>query len=153
MNDVEKRLRLMEDRAALEAVLLKYYYAVDSLSDIDGLVDCFTPDAVFDIEDLGLSKYQGHDAIRAFFLGVFADTPHHCHHVSNFDITRLDENEATARGYVIGKAEGSNGVKVFVHCCYHIEYVRTSAGWKMRLFDEDFLMPVGTEVTDLHGHH
>jgi len=153
MSDIEKRLREIEDRAALEGVLMQYYYAVDSRSDMHSLIDCFTPDAVFDVEDLGLQKYVGHDAIRVFFAGVFADTKHHCHHVSNFNITRLEANEATGRGYVIGKAEGSNGVKVFVHCCYTIEYVRTPAGWKMRLFDEDFLVPMGSEVTDLHGHH
>lgn len=151
MSELEKRLKDIEDRAALESVLLRYYYAVDTLSDVDTLVDCFTPDAIFDVSDLGLEVYRGHDAIRNFFDGVFADTPHHCHHVSNFDITRLEENEASARGYVIGKAEGSNGIKVFVHCCYNIEYVRTDAGWKMRVFDEDSLMPLGDEVRELHG--
>lgn len=151
MSELEKRLKIMEDRAALESVLLKYYYAVDTLSDVDALVDCFTADAIFDVEDLGLEVYRGHDAIRKFFEGVFAETPHHCHHVSNFDVTRLEENEASARGYVIGKAEGRNGIKVFVHCCYNIEYVRTDAGWKMRVFDEDSLMPMGDEVRELHG--
>ncbi|WP_246605059.1 nuclear transport factor 2 family protein [Aquisediminimonas sediminicola] len=151
MNALEKRVRMLEDRAALEGVLLQYYYAVDTLSDVDSLVDCFTPDAIFDIEDLGLKVYHGHSEIRTFFEGVFATTPYHCHHVSNFDVTRLEENEASARGYVIGKAEGDNGVKVLVHCCYNIEYVRTDAGWKMRLFDEDSLVPIGDEVRDLHG--
>ncbi len=151
MSELEKRIKTLEDRAALERVLLQYYYAVDTLSDVDSLIDCFTPDAIFDIEDLGLKKYHGHDEIRSFFEGVFAETPYHCHHVSNFDITRLEDNEASARGYVIGKAEGSNGVKVFVHCCYYIDYVRTDAGWKIRLFDEDSLVPIGDEVRDLHG--
>lgn len=148
---LEQRLQIMEDRAALEGVLMKYYYAVDSRSDLDSLIDCFTPDAEFDVADLGLEVYRGHDAIRGFFKEVFEHTPHHCHHVSNFDITRLEANEASARGYVIGKALGANGVKVFVHCCYFIEYVRTADGWKMRLFDEDALMPIGDEVRELHA--
>ena len=153
MNDLERRLKVVEDRAALQDVLLKYYAAVDTLSDMDSLLECFTPDAVFDVEDLGLAVYRGHDEIRAFFTGVFADTAYHCHHVTNFNILRLDENEATARGYVIGKAEGKAGFKVFVHCCYDIDYVRTPTGWKMRSFDEDSLVPLGDEVSELHGRN
>lgn len=151
MSDLEKRLQITEDRAALEGVLLKYYYAVDTRSDVDGIIDCFTPDALFDVEDLGLDTFRGHDAIRAFFEGVFGHTAHHCHHVSNFDITRLEENTASARGYVIGKAEGTDGTKIMVHCCYFIDYVRTADGWKMSLFDEDALMPLGEDVRELHG--
>src|SRR5690349_16203954 len=125
MTAAAKHLKTLMDRAELESVLLKYYYAVDSLSDIEGLLDCFTSDSVFDVADLGLEVYQGHDAIRSFFEGVFATTAHHCHHVTNFDVTRLEDNEASARGYVMAKAEGKNGQKLVVHCCYYIEYVRT----------------------------
>lgn len=150
MSDLEARLKNMEDRIALETVLQNYYAAVDTLSDIDGILDCFTEDAEFDVKDLGLDVYHGHDAIRAFFQGAFTDTKHHCHHVTNFRVKSLGENEATARGYVAAKAEGQSGFKLFVHCCYDIEYVRTPAGWKIRKFDEDALMPLGDEVAELH---
>ncbi len=152
MSDLEKRIRMLEDRAALEDVLQRYYAAVDSFTDLDGLLDCFTPDAVFDVEDLGLQKFKGHDAIRKFFKGVFEETLYHVHNVTNFHIKRIEGDEASARGYVIGKAEGRNGVQVLVHCCYNIEYVRTPTGWKMRLFDEDSVIPLGNEVGDLHAH-
>lgn len=151
MSDLEKRIKTIEDRIALETVLQNYYAAVDTMSDIDGIVACFTEDAVFDVSDLGLEAYRGHDAIRAFFKGVFTDTAHHAHHVSNFRIKSLGENEATARGYVIGAAEGRTGMKIFVHCCYDIEYVRTASGWKIRLFDEDAVMPISGEVAELHS--
>ncbi len=151
MTDIEMRLRTLEDREALKAVLLQYYYAVDSMTDYDRLVDCFTEDATFDVEDLGLAVYRGHDAIRAFFEGVFSSTLHHCHHISNFDITRLEENEASARGYVFAKAQGRDGSNIVVHCSYAIEYVRTSAGWKIAVFDEDFLIPMADEVRKLHS--
>lgn len=151
MGELEKSIRRLEDRAAIEDVLLQYYSAVDTLSDMDSLIDCFTPDAVFDLEGLGLAVYRGHDEIRAFFAGVFADTLYNCHHISNFRVRRLEGDEASARGYVIGKAEGKAGAQVFVHCCYDIEYVRTAAGWKIRAFDEDSLTPLDGSVNDLHG--
>ncbi|HZU63788.1 MAG TPA: nuclear transport factor 2 family protein [Novosphingobium sp.] len=151
MHSLEQRIRELEDRAELERVLLQYYTAVDTLADMDGLLACFTPDALFDVADLGLEVYRGHGAIRAFFQGVFADTRYHCHHVTNFHINHLAGDEAKARGYVIGKAEGRGGASVFVHCCYDITYVRTAQGWKISVFDEDSLVPMGDEVSVLHG--
>jgi len=153
MSDIEARLRAIEDRAAIEDVLLAYYAAVDSMCDLDGLVDCFTSDAVLDVGDLGLSRLVGHDAIRAFFAGVFRDTAHHAHHISNVRISRLECDEATAHGYVFAKAKGVGGLELFVHCKYDIELVRTAAGWKMCLFDEDAQIPIGDEVSALHAGH
>lgn len=152
MSDIEARLKAMEDRIAIENVLLAYYTACDSLSDIDGLVNCFLPDGVCDLTDLGLDRLEGHDAIRGFFTGVFAEMTHHAHHVSNFRISRLEGDRATAHGYVIGRAKGRSGLRVDVSCHYDIELVRTSGGWKISLFDEGSLMPLGNEVSDLHAH-
>ncbi|MFA7587007.1 MAG: nuclear transport factor 2 family protein [Novosphingobium sp.] len=143
-------LRRLADRAELEDVLLRYYYAVDSKKDLDGLVDCFTEDAVFDVADLGLKAYTGHAAIRAFFEGVFATTEWHCHHLSNFHVVALNEDTAQARGYVFAKACGTDGSKIEVNCCYDIDYVRTANGWKIVRFDEDSLIPLGSEVAELH---
>ncbi|MFA7440530.1 MAG: nuclear transport factor 2 family protein [Sphingomonadaceae bacterium] len=150
MSTLEQRVQIIEDRAALENVLLQYYAAVDSMSDLDSLVDCFTPDAIFDVSDLGLDTCQGHDAIRKFFTGVFADTRHHCHHVTNFQIRKLEENTAMARGYVFARAIGAKDQQVLVYCCYDIDYVRTAAGWKITRFDEDALIPLGEDVAQLH---
>ncbi len=152
MTDLEQRIQDIEDRAALERVLQHYYAAVDSMRDLDGLLDCFTSDAVFDVEDLGLPVCRGHEEIRRFFAGVFAETVYHVHHVTNFRISRLAGDEATAHGYVFARAEGRNGVKVVVHCKYDIEYLRTPTGWKIRVFDEDAAIPLGGEVGELHAH-
>lgn len=151
MSDLASRLQAIEDRIAIEQVLLDYYRAVDSLSDLDGLVACFTPDAVFDVTKLGLTCYVGQDQIRGFFAGVFADTIHHAHHISNFRISRLAGDEATAHGYVFARAENRAGFKVSVHCWYDMELVRTTAGWKLRRFDEGALIPLGDEVATLHA--
>ena len=152
MSDLEARIQRIEDRIALEEVLQNYYAAVDTMHDIDGIVACFTPDAVFDVVDLGLPRFVGHDQIREFFTGVFADTLYHAHHVSNFRIKYIDGDKAAARGYVIGKAEGKTGFKVLVYCHYDIEYARTAQGWKMTLFDEGATVPIGDEVSELHAH-
>ena len=153
MSDIEARLRTIEDRIAIENVLLAYYTAVDSMHDLNGLVDCFTADGVFDVSKLGLTSYVGHEAIRGFFEGVFKDTAYHAHHVSNFRISRLEGDEATAHGYVSAAAEGRDSPKIFVHCGYDMELVRTAGGWKIRAFDEYALVPLGDSVSELHAGH
>ena len=47
----EERWKKIEDRLALEDVLNAYCAAIDSLSDMDGLLACFTEDAVLDLID------------------------------------------------------------------------------------------------------
>lgn len=150
MSSIEQRLQTFEDHLALEQVLQNYYAAVDSLSDLDGLVNCFTEDAIFDVSPLGLKEYQGHDAIRDFFKGVYADTKWHAHHVTNFRVTSLDGDKATGRGYVFARAEGQTGMQVTVHCYYDIQYVRTASGWKIKRFDEGPIVPLGNTVSELH---
>ena len=81
MSTVEDRLQAVEDRFALEDTLNAYCAAIDSLSDMDGLLNCFTEDAVLD-----LPVFKGHAEIRGFFQQVFDDMTHHAHFATNFAI-------------------------------------------------------------------
>ena len=67
MLTIENRLQKIEDRAALRDVLTAYCTAVDSLSDMDGLLNCFTEDAVFDLSGISLPRFDGDSEIRKFF--------------------------------------------------------------------------------------
>lgn len=150
MNDLELRLKRLEERDALEDVLLSYYAAVDG-KDIDGILACFIEDGEFDVTGLDLPMSNGHAEIAQFFADVFANTAHHSHHVSNFRVKAVEGDRATGRGYVIGKAIGSSGSELLVFCSYDIDYVRTTGGWKMRRFEERALIPFGAQIAALHG--
>jgi hypothetical protein len=52
MSSMESRLMLVEHRIALQDVLTAFCNAVDSLSDMGGLLNCFMEDAVFDLTAL-----------------------------------------------------------------------------------------------------
>jgi hypothetical protein len=54
MLTIENRVQRIEDRAALQDVLTAYCNAVDSLSDMDGLLNCFTEDAVLDLSGVSI---------------------------------------------------------------------------------------------------
>ena len=71
----QARLGTYEDRIAVEDVMARYVWSVDSL-DADGYVAVFTPDAVIDSNGV-LSK--GHEEIRQVVTGL---------------IKRRDENKA-----------------------------------------------------------
>jgi hypothetical protein len=51
---LEVRLKQIEDRFALQDVVTAFCNAVDSLEDMDGLLNCFTEDAAFDLRGIDL---------------------------------------------------------------------------------------------------
>lgn len=150
--DLAARLRRIEDRQAIEDVLLAYYAAVDTLADLDGLTACFTPDALFDVTALGLPSVQGRAAIARFFAGAFAETAHHAHHVANFRIFRLDDEAAQAHCSVFAHAIGRTGVELTVHCTVDLDLVRTADGWRIDRFVEASGLPLPGAMAQLHAH-
>jgi len=148
---LENRVKLLEDRQALQDVLHAYCTAVDSLSDIEGLLNCFTEDADFDLSGINLPRFEGQAAIRGFFTQVFADMSHHAHYSTNFAVDRLEADQAACRAYVIGMGATHDGRRVLVYVRYHLDFVRTPGGWKIKSFGEAALMPLPPELTGIHG--
>lgn len=151
MATLEDRLKAVEDRLALQDVTNAYCAAVDSLSDMDGLLNCFTEDAVLDLSGLNLPRFQGHGEIRGFFGQVFEDMTHHAHFATNFAVDRLEGDEASCHAYVIGMGVARDGRDILVYVRYHLDFARTQTGWKMTSFDEAVLMPLPPEVAGVHG--
>jgi len=147
----EDRWKAIEDRLALEDVLKAYCAAVDSLSDMDGLLNCFTEDAVLDLGGINLPRFDGHAGIRQFFTQVFADMTHHAHFISNFTVARYDGDTAHCTAYVMGMGVARDGQSVLVYVKYFLDYVRTPSGWKMNRFAESGLMPLPDSLTGIHG--
>jgi ketosteroid isomerase-like protein len=141
----------IEDRIAIEELLIAYADAVDSVSDLDGICAVFTEDADFDLSGIGLPRGKGHGAIRDFFGGVFERTSHHAHHLSNFKITAYGGDTASARAYVIGIGLQKDGSKITVHGRYYFDLVRTAAGWKASHYHMDFLLPLPDTLAAAHG--
>jgi ketosteroid isomerase-like protein len=141
----------LEDRVALEDLLTSYCLAVDTLSDMDALLDVFTPDAVCDLSGIGLPNLNGHGDIRKFFTSVFEDMTHHAHFVSNFRVDRYDGDTASIRAYVMGMGRSRDGNEVLVYVRYFLDCTRTPQGWKATRFFEDALMPLPGSLGEIHG--
>lgn len=131
----------LEDRLAIEDLLVAYAHAVDSLHDLDGICDVFVEDAVFDLSGIGFPSLHGHDGIRAFFADTFEAMAAHAHYLSNFAITAYDGDTASIRAYVTGMGRYKAGGGITVHGRYYFDVLRTLAGWKARRYTMDFLIP------------
>jgi len=131
----------IDDRLALEDLTIAYATAVDSLTDIDGILACFTEDVDYDLSGIGMVHVDGHAGVRAFFEGVFAANSHHAHYLSNFTVTAFTGDTAATSNYVIGMGRGYDGSEILVHACYYFDAVRTAAGWKFARYTMKFLMP------------
>ena len=78
----------IEDRLAIHDLLARYAWALDT-GDVDGMIDCFTPDGVV-IEDVFEDPdiWEGHEGIRRFARHYFS-APGFAgrqHHVSQIQI-------------------------------------------------------------------
>lgn len=63
------RIQRMEDKEAIEHLLVVYAQGSDKQNDPDIMVPLFMKDAVFDVGS-GYGTYVGHDAIRKFLEGA-----------------------------------------------------------------------------------
>ncbi|MFC0203761.1 nuclear transport factor 2 family protein [Novosphingobium soli] len=131
----------IEDRLAIQDLLVAYAHAVDSLHDLDGICAVFAEDAVFDLSGIGFPSLVGHDEIRAFFADTFAAMAAHAHYLTNFAITDWQGDAASIRAYVIGMGRYKAGGGITVHGRYYFDVVRRPEGWKAKRYTMDFLIP------------
>ena len=136
----------VEDRLAIQDVLIAYAHAVDSLHDIQGILDVFVEDAVFDLSGINFPSLNGHAEIAKFFEDTFSNMSAHAHYLTNFAITAYEGGavgcKASIRAYVIGMGKYKAGGGITVNGRYYFDVVRTEAGWKATKYTMDFLIPI-----------
>jgi len=141
----------LEERVALEDLMTDYCYAVDTLTDLDALLDLFTDDAVLDFSDIGLPAMPGKDEFRKFYERVFADMTHHQHYLSNFRIESFAQDTAATRAYVQGLGRAKSGDEVHVHVRYRMECVKEGGRWKCSRYQIFAGMPLPGSLESIHG--
>lgn len=122
---------------------MAYAHGLDSLENVDALLDLFVEDAVFDLSGVGFSRLQGHASIRKFFEDTFAAMTAQAHYLGNFAITAYTGEGASIRAYVTGMARYKAGGEITLHGRYYFDVVRTAMGWKAVRYTMDFLIPPG----------
>lgn len=131
MNDessaLTRRIRVLEDRAALRELVARYGFAVDD-RDIEALAQLFTPDAVFRSRD-GVMNARGRAAIVEQFHGRFAALKV-TNHIAHDQVLQFGENPDLANGLVSSHAEvWRNGQALIAALRYEDSYVRHEDSW------------------------
>ncbi len=145
LNQLEARIRRLEDLEAIKSLKYKYFRALD-MKQWDEFAECFTEDACTSYSD-GQYQFQGIYSIMKFikrglaryhFFGL-----HHGHHP---EITFT--SDVTAKGvwalynYMIDTQEDKS---LLINAYYQDEYVKSGGTWKIqftsyhRVFEESWL--------------
>jgi ketosteroid isomerase-like protein len=141
----------IEDRLAINDLMIAYCTGVDSLNDVQAICDVFTEDGVLDLSGIGLPKFEGHKGITEFFTGVFADMTNHAHYLTNFAVTDYGGDTASARAYIIGMGRAKDGNEVTVNGRYYFDVKRTDKGWRTTRYSMDFMMPLPGSLAEIHA--
>jgi len=130
-------LNRSDDRQQLLDLVSRYAQAVDR-RDLDGLLDCFTPDARLTFVSTG-AVLVGHDAIRQFFSEGFSGlmapaTSASTHLMTNTLVTFAESGdeasmETTAVSYFATETRAEVGVRGLT---YSDRCVRSAGGWKFQ---------------------
>lgn len=126
MSDIEQRIQRLEDRAAIEDLVVRYFVATDD-DDYDTLESQFTPDAVFKAGNFTGGKDR--QSIVAFLrearasMGVTIHTPNYC-------LVTFEDNDH-ASGIVGAHLEiAMAGQSLFGAVRYIDKYSRLEGRWQ-----------------------
>ena len=125
MSELEQRIKRLEDRAAIDDLVVRYFLAADG-DDMEGVGNSFTTNATF--SSSGTISGTGRDGIVAFIassrehMGLTLHTP-------NYSLyTFIDDDHAT--GLIGAHLELVLGGKSILGAVrYEDSYVREASGW------------------------
>jgi len=125
LEEMEKRLKVLEDIEAIKNMQNDYIYGLAS-QQWDDMLDCFADDAVADIWTHG--PRRGKKAIRELFQGFEGKIlPTHGHLVAQ-PVIKVDGD--TAEGYWILYLFIDEPATQYFQGKYECKYVREKDGWK-----------------------
>ncbi len=128
--DLDRRIRVLEDIEAIKRLKRRYCAYCDDNYDADALAELFTEDAVWDGGDRGYNK--GREEIRDFFKRAPQRLPFAIHMVMN-PIIEVDGDTGTGTWYLFQPCTFADGDRaVWGAARYDEEYVRAGGQWKFQ---------------------
>ena len=136
-DDLEARIRWLEDLERIRAVKHKYFISLDK-GHWDDVVNCFTKDAVIDV---GLGTQTGRGEIAQLFQDVYVNAfEWWAHQASNPVIDVTSETTATGtwelEGFVVTQAPASG---MWTAVFYEDEYRKDANSW---LISKSTVVPI-----------
>ncbi len=127
LRELEERVHLLEDRAAIQDLRFRYHVAVNekALESIPGL---FTQDAEVYFE--GIGSAAGQREISTLYHDVVGQSPFIKQFIHNH-VIRLEGDVATGLSYLDARTV-RDGESLLVAARFDDRYRRTSDGWKFQ---------------------
>ena len=124
---MERRLQTLEDAEALRNLKAHYAALCDDNYNADGIAAMFTEDAIW--ESPGLGRYEGREAIRAFFKGAGGIFSFAIHYSLNGHIA-IDGDTAHASWYLFMPCTVADGDRAMWRAGIdHETYQRVGGTW------------------------
>jgi hypothetical protein len=142
---VPGRLRLLEDRNAIEELKAAYAYAIDSVlkdpSKIDSLLVLFHDDICLDYGPFG--TFRGKEDIKHLFQVTVPTISTWNFHVASHPILVINGARGTGIWKVAAAAVLTSDTTSVqqVYATYQDEYVKTATGWKFKVIKVLFDTP------------
>jgi len=128
VSSLEARVQRLEDIEAIRVLKHRYATLCDEGYQADPLAALFTEQAIWDGGMLG--RFEGREAIRAFFAGCATTVPFAIHHLGN-PIIEVSGDEATGHWFLLEPLVFAKGSQAFwMAARYHDRYLRTPDGWR-----------------------
>ena len=125
---LEQRVQVLEDVNAIRHLKARYAASCDDQYNPDGIAALFTEDAVW--ESQGLGRFEGREAIRAFFRGASQLFTFAIHYSLNGQID-VQGDTARAQWYLFMPCTLGEGNRAMWRAGIdHEEYVRVEGEWK-----------------------
>ncbi|WP_159081682.1 nuclear transport factor 2 family protein [Nocardioides sediminis] len=147
-DDLTRRIRRLEDRVAINELLVRYSIACD-VRDFEALGDCFSDDGSFEAV---AGKVEGREALVDYYRGRFKLYGPTVHIPEANTIDFDDEDDDRATGTVIARSEiMMDGAFLVSAHYYRDEYARCADGaWRLRTRDNEFIY--GMPLSELPTH-
>jgi ketosteroid isomerase-like protein len=141
-SDLERRIQLLEDRAAIQELLHRYSWLLDGAK-FEEVVGLFTEDAVADYGALGV--FRGPAEVRRFYCEMLPSTFTDIRHYLHNSTVELAGDHAHGRAYFELKTVTRARQAHDWAGLYHDEYALTGGRWKFRTrkIDFDYCLPEG----------
>jgi hypothetical protein len=129
-NDLEKRIRVLEDIEAIKRLKARYCAICDDNHNPDKIATVFDQDGIWEGGDFG--KAQGHKAIRELFEGFRQLISFSQHNLMN-PIIEVDGDRAKGTWYLMGPFtfREKNEAK-WLAARYEDDYVKINGEWKYK---------------------
>ncbi|MEJ8568580.1 nuclear transport factor 2 family protein [Elongatibacter sediminis] len=120
ISDLDRIRRLADD----------YCWFADN-HDAEGIVSLFTPDGVMDATAMGMGVIQGEQELRRFYREIIP-LHEYSQHISGTHRIDLDGDQAAGTAYYLMHGAVKDAGPISAAGYFQDDYVRTSAGWRIR---------------------